>query len=66
MFSKQSELKDIEKKLQTKNETLAFLNEQIKSFEIITTGLEEKLKSQETTIQSFQVNFKKVVKNSIY
>ncbi len=65
-MSKQSELKDIKKELQMKNETLAFLNEQIKSFEIIKTGLEEKLKSQETTIQSFQVNFEKVVKNSIY
>ena len=59
MFSKQSELNDIGKELQMKNETLAKLNEQIKSFEIEKTGLEEKLKSQESILQLFQVNLKK-------
>ena len=59
MFSKQSELNDIGKELQMKNESLAKLNEQIKSFEIEKTGLEEKLKSQESILQLFQVNLKK-------
>ena len=41
------------------NETLEKLNEQIKSFEIEKTGLEEKFKSQESILQLFQVNLKK-------